>query len=292
MAAINKPLFILAIVLFAFNSIACAQSSRHINPSSSKKYQPENFSNFFPDTSLASLVAKKLHKKVTDTVSKEELASITGDFEVGPGEYSNLKGIGFLVGIESFSCYKNEITEIPPEFGNLINLRSLDLCKAFALTKISPQIGKLKNLTYLRLSLTEVNNIPKEIGNLLNLETLLICCNYLTEIPKEIGKLKNLKELDIHSNIIKTIPPEICNLTSLTSLNISYCKLEKLPQNIGNLSNLEVLNLFNNHLKQLPPSIKKLDRLAYLNVFDNYKLSESYKTYLPKLLRKKISSKQ
>ena len=31
----------------------------------------------------------------------------------------------------------------------------------------------------------------------------------------------------------------------------------------------------------------KLDRLSYLNVYDNFKLSESYKQYLPKLLKNK-----
>ena len=55
---------------------------------------------FFPDKELALIVAKKLNKSITDQVSISELASIKGDFEVGPEDVANLKGIGYLKGIE------------------------------------------------------------------------------------------------------------------------------------------------------------------------------------------------
>jgi Leucine-rich repeat (LRR) protein len=83
------------------------------------------------------------------------------------------------------------------------------------------------------------------------------------------------------------IPAEICNLASLKHLDLSYCGLEKLPVGIGKLKNLASLNLFNNDLKYLPTSIAELDNLSNLNVYDNFRLSESYKKYLPVLLRKK-----
>ena len=287
METLNRRKILLALTFLAFSTLTISQNSKSKVSLHNRQNQPSNFIKFFPDTSLALLVAERLNKKITDNVTIKELASIKGYFEVGPGEVSNLKGIGYLIGIDSFNCYKNEVTEIPAEFGNLVNLKSLDLCKAFSLKKIPTQIGKLKHLSYIRLCLTELTAIPKEIGNLTELQTLWLCCNSLTEIPKEIGRLKNLQDLDIHSNNIKSLPDEICNLTSLTSLNISYCGLEKLPDNIGNLKELESLNLFNNNLRQLPRSIKFLDNLSNLNVFDNYKLSESYKKYLPKLLKKK-----
>ena len=68
---------------------------------------------------------------------------------------------------------------------------------------------------------------------------------------------------------------------------MSYCRLVQLPENIGNLRKLRFLNLFKNDLKTLPNSIVKMDKLSTLNVFDNFKLSESYKKYLPKLIRMK-----
>jgi len=287
METYNRCKILLALTFLAFSTFTYSQSSKNKALSHNRQSQPSNIIKFFPDTSLALLIADRLNKKITDNVTIKELAGIKGYFEVGPGAVSNLKGIGYLIGIDSFSCYKNEVTEIPTEFGNLVNLKSLDLCKAFSLKKIPTQIGKLKHLSYIRLSLTEITAIPKEIGNLTELQTLWLCCNSLTEIPKEIGRLKNLQDLDIHSNNIKSLPDEICNLTSLTSLDISHCGLEKLPENIGNLKELEILNLFNNNLRHLPQSIKLLDNLSNLNVFDNFKLSESYKKYLPKLLKKK-----
>ena len=274
----------ISLIIFAVPSYLYSQNNKTEIADTTKS--SKNFINFFPDTSLALLVAERLNKTITDNVTTGELSNIKGYFEIGPGDVSSLKGIGFLKGVDSLDCYKNEVTELPDEIGNLSNLKSLDLCKAYGLSKIPSQIGRLKHLKYIRLVLTEVKVIPKEIGNLTELRTLLLSCDSLTEIPKEIGNLKKLVELDIHSNSFKSLPNEICNLTSLRSLDISHCGLESLPENIGNLKHLKTLNLFNNDLRRLPQSINKLDNLSYLNVYDNFKLNESYKKYLPKLLKR------
>lgn len=271
-------LLLLSLISFIFQSYS--QSENFI--------QSDTLIKFFPDISFAKIVADKLNKKINDIVTVKELANINGDFDVGlDAEVSNLEGIGYLTGIDTFHCYKNEVTEIPAEIGNLVNLKYLDLNKAFALKKIPKEIGQLKNLIKIRISMTEINSLPKEIGDLPKLETLTICCNGLSNIPKEIGHLKALKVLDIHSNNINKLPDEICNLTSLTSLNVSYCKLYNLPENIGDLKELDSLNAFSNDLNYLPKSIIHLNKLKYLNVFDNFKLSESFKTYLPILLKNK-----
>jgi Leucine-rich repeat (LRR) protein len=246
-----------------------------------------NFIHFFRDTGLAELVAAKLNKKITDNITPKELSSIQGSFEVGPGEVKDLTGIGYLNGIDTFSCYKNEVAEIPSEIGQLTKLKYLDLNKAFSLNTIPHEIGQLRELKMIRLSLTEVRSIPHEIGNLENLEVLWMGNNKINEIPKEIGNLKKLLDLDISSNSFKLVPDEICNLTALTKLMITHCGLESLPENIGNLKNLETLNLNNNNLKYLPESIAHLTRLTYLNVLDNKQLSESYKKYMPESLQKK-----
>ena len=285
---LKQTILFTLIINFAFCSLAGAQSiHKTVHSKSVNKKNAYNFIHYFPDTSLAILVAERLHKKVEDIVSIKELARIKGNFEVGPGSVSNLKGIGYLTGINSFGCYKNEVTEIPAEIGKLTNLVSLDLCKAFSLEKVPPEIGNLNKLKWIRLCLTQVKVIPKEIGNLNQLEYLDISCNRLRNIPAEIGNLKSLKRLYIESNILKKVPDEICNLTSLTSLDMSYCMLIQLPDSIGNLRSLRFLNLFKNDLRVLPPSIKMMDILSTLNVFDNFNLSESYKMYLPKLLKKK-----
>ncbi len=259
----------------------------HKSVTGTKLNEQQNFIHFFPDTSLAELVAIRLNKKITDITNPKELSSIQGGFEVGPGGVKDLKGIGYLTNIDSFSCYKNEVSELPSEIGQLSKLKYLDLNKAFSLDTIPAEIGKLTQLKMIRLSLTEVSSIPKEIGNLVNLETLWLGNNEIAKLPKEIGNLKKLTDLDISSNQLKQVPDEICNLGELTRLMITHCGLETLPENIGNLKNLKTLNLNNNHLHFLPKSIANLTKLSYLNVFDNPALSESYKEYLPVLLQKK-----
>ncbi len=268
-----------------------SQVSEKNNYSNSERNNKQaNFIHFFPDSCFAQLIADILNKKITDNITTNELASIQG-LGIGPGDVKNLKGIGYLTGVESFSCSKNEVTEIPAEIGQLTKLKSLDLCKAILIKKIPPEIGKLKELKMIRICMTEVTFLPKEIGNLTNLDTLWLFSNGLIEIPKEIGNLKKLYSLDISSNKLKTLPDEICNLTALTSLKITHCGLEVLPENIGNLKNLQALNLNTNNLKYLPKSIAQLENLTYLNVNDNYKLSESYKKYLPEHYKKEKAGK-
>jgi hypothetical protein len=244
------------------------------------------FSDFFPDTGLALEVAGHLKKKITDSVTAGELASIHGEFMTG-FETADLTGIGYLTGIEIFSNSKNDVKEVPAEIGRLTNLVYLDLNKSYELRKIPEEIGNLKKIHMIRLSLTQVSALPSSIGNLTEMDTLWICCNMISSIPKGIGKLKKLRWLDIHSLHLPTIPDEICNLPNLEILDISYAGLQRLPDKIGNLKNLRTLNLFKNNLHTLPHSIVRLGKLEHLNVYDNFKLSEAYKQYLPLQLRQK-----
>lgn len=274
------PVIFSCLLLIAFISFSQTDYQQYGN------HNAHNFLYFFPDTALAQSVAGRLNKTITDTVTAEELANIKGSFDAG-FNVSNLTGIGYLTGLDTFACYKNDVTVLPAEIGRLTSLTYLDLCKAFALQKIAPEIGNLKKLKMIRLCETEVKSVPSTIGNLPELETLWLFDNQLTTIPATIGKLKKLKDLDISSNKIIALPDEICDIVSLKKLLITHCGLKQLPGNIGHLKNLEHLNLFNNDLTELPRSISRLKHLNYLNVYDNYHLNKNYKSYLPKLLLSK-----
>ena len=94
---------------------------------------------------------------------------------------------------------------IPPELGQLTELRYLDLTWNSGLTgSIPPELGQLTNLVGLYLSGNALTGpIPPELGQLTNLERLYLDSNALTgPIPPELEQLTNLKRLYLGGNAL------------------------------------------------------------------------------------------
>ncbi len=91
---------------------------------------------------------------------------------------------------------------IPPELGDLSNLRRLSLHENQLTGSIPPELGSLTNLISLNLSDNQLTgSIPPELGNLSNLELLSLSDNQLTgSIPPELGNLSNLTGLYLSDN--------------------------------------------------------------------------------------------
>ena len=134
---------------------------------------------------------------------------------------------------------------------------------------LPPEIGNLSNLRELYLQYSQLNSLPAEIGNLNNLRYLSLYHNQLNSIPAEIGNLNNLQVLHLESNQLSNLPPEIGNLDNLQFLSVLNNQLNSIPAEIGNLDNLEYLNLGNNQINNLPTEIAQIDALCYLNISDN-----------------------
>lgn len=112
---------------------------------------------------------------------------------------------------------------IPIEIEKLSNLISLDFSNS-QLSSIPPELGNLINLTTLKLTKSALTgNIPYELGQLTNLQYLWLYYNQLTgEIPEELGNLKNLIRIDISENqLTGSIPNSFSQLSNLTRLNVS-----------------------------------------------------------------------
>ena len=171
---------------------------------------------------------------------------------------------------------------IPPELGQLTELRYLDLSWNSGLTgSIPPELGQLTNLERLYLSGNALTGpIPPELGQLTNLERLYLDSNSLTgSIPPELGNLMKLTKLDISANeLTGPIPPELGQLTNLTDaspsrnevtgFNISNNKLTgPIPPELSQLTQIEKLYFRGNKLTgPIPP---ELDRFTELNLSDN-----------------------
>ena len=147
---------------------------------------------------------------------------------------------------------------IPPDLGNLTNLRELSLSG----TTIIPNRGSL------RPSLG--GEIPAELGNLANLEILnLDSWGWGGEIPAQLGNLTNLRELIIRgagSQLTGEIPVELGNLTQLRRLALESDLLRgEIPRELGNLVNLEALSLSGNNLTGcLPSAFERLSMSAFV----------------------------
>ena len=101
------------------------------------------------------------------------------------------------------------VKELPSSFGNLVNLRSLELQECIDLESLPNSIVNLKLLSKLDCS----------------------GCAKLTEIPRHIGRLTSLLELSLRDSRIVNLPESIAHLSSLKSLDLSDCKkLECIPQ--------------------------------------------------------------
>ena len=154
------------------------------------------------------------------------------------------------------------IGALPPELGDLTELRYLDLANwgsGISLTTpngltgaIPPEMGQLTKLEHLSLSKLYLSGaIPAELGSLRNLRTLHLNGNYLSgSIPAELGKLMDLRTLHLGNNSLSgSIPPELGTLaqlgeTHLLALtlggnNLSGCIPAELPEIWVEASGLE-----------------------------------------------------
>jgi Leucine-rich repeat (LRR) protein len=163
---------------------------------------------------------------------------------------------------------ENQLSSLPAEIGNLINLPELDLSYN-KLTNLPSEIGSLTNLTGLYLDSNQLNDLPIEIFNLNRLEALTIAGNRLTNIPTQISNLTHLTNLILSYNQLTDLPSEIGNLTNLTGLNLESNKLTNLPVEIGNLTKLYALDLTSNLLTNLPREFGNLSGLVFLYLSEN-----------------------
>ena len=143
---------------------------------------------------------------------------------------------------------------IPAELGNLGKLEVLVLGDWWAghneLTgSIPAELGRLRNLRILNLSGNRLDGaMPPELGMLSKLEELYLGDNpFEGTIPPEFGQLVNRRMLYLGGNLNQLtgeIPPELGNLVNLLELTINWTQLSgQIPREFGNLKNLTKLHL-------------------------------------------------
>ena len=112
---------------------------------------------------------------------------------------------------------------IPPELGNLEELRELHLHGNTLSGSIPSELGNLKKLKELNLSGNNLTGtIPPELGKLIRLQGLHLHNNDLTGfIPPELGKLTRLQGLYLQNNdLTGIIPAALSDMEKLGSLDV------------------------------------------------------------------------
>ena len=184
--------------------------------------------------------------------------------------------LGQLVSLKLLNLGNNQLNgPIPPELGNFDNLQILSLHGNQFGGTIPPELGNIPSLVQLHLTYSQLNGpIPPELGNLTGLRELGLAYNQLSgPVPPELGNLINLYWLHLGSNQLSgPIPPELGNLTNLgEALVLSENRLSgPIPPELGNLASLRALSLQHNQLTgMIPPELGNLASLKSLGLSGN-----------------------
>ncbi|GJP57443.1 hypothetical protein CLOP_g42 [Closterium sp. NIES-67] len=142
--------------------------------------------------------------------------------------------------------------QLPASFTRLSSLEELKL--GSCLQELPEGFGNLTNLKGLELSRCPRLTLPSSLPQLSLLERLEIKGQQMVSLPETIGQLPALRELRISSfSNLQTLPNSIGQLQQLRSLTLRKCSsLRVLPESLLQLSALERLEFFSLHTL-LPP---------------------------------------
>ncbi len=183
--------------------------------------------------------------------------------------------LGQLSELRDLVLWNNDLTgPIPPELGQLANLKNLSLWYAHLEGPIPPELGRLGELQDLGLGFNDLTgDIPRELAGLASLTSLALIGNALTgPIPPEFGDLAKLRNLWLEDNeLTGPVPAQLGNLSNLAQLSLGANGLSgPIPAELGNLVALRNLSLADNDLTgPIPGALSGLVDLAWLSLGGN-----------------------
>ncbi|KAM3239315.1 receptor kinase-like protein Xa21 [Capsicum annuum] len=183
-----------------------------------------------------------------------------------------------------------QISEIPKEISNLIELEVLNLGFNSFSGSLDMEIFNISGLRIIELSHNNLSgSLPPNMCSILpNIERLFlgnlstsrrtffaISCKIQGRIPDEVGNLRSLLDLDLSgNNLAGSIPTAIRNLRNLQRFNLSNNKLTgfvgSLPNYLGNITSLREIHLGSDKLScNMLQSLGNLQDLVVLDLSSN-----------------------
>lgn len=143
---------------------------------------------------------------------------------------NNVKEHGWQV-VDLRNC---GLDEIPDELFNYPEIVSIDLgndnfveeSRKNRISKIPPQISKIKKLSILNIENNVVSQISEEVAELRNLKKLNLDNNEIKDLSEKIANMQGLKELMLHENPFDMLPPEIVS-RGIISIRNFYKELKE-----------------------------------------------------------------
>jgi len=201
--------------------------------------------------------------------------------------------------VMSINLSHSSLQMIPPHVlsGELISLRSLSLDQNRITGKLSNQISRLTNLTFLDLHQNNLFEIPASISALSQLVTLDLRWNKIKRagLPPCVFDMRSLQNLRLQGNPLDSLPIDLYTLSSsldihvegtlipkslqiilfarshhLPSLELPHYQIRALPMELALLTSLQTLDLSYNSLVAIPIEIGNLTLLHRLDLRYNY----------------------
>lgn len=180
---------------------------------------------------------------------------------------------------EICSCTKLQIIrKLDQDFHDVVGDCSQRHLFNFAFYReIPPEIGQLTDLRELKISGAHLKTLPSQMGELKNLHTLCVVDNDIQHLPESIGGCKNLKILNVSHNALTSLPKTLPCLTRLTKLHVGHNCIKELPQGIFRLRNLRFLSIEDNPVNMivLVPILNSCTQLSQVTLDQKQKRDAS-----------------
>ncbi|XP_016500698.1 putative LRR receptor-like serine/threonine-protein kinase At5g48740 [Nicotiana tabacum] len=139
------------------------------------------------------------------------------DDPCSPKSWEHIECEGNLV--TSLELSDVDLRSISPTFGDLLDLKSLDLHNTSLAGEIQ-NIGSLQHLKKLNLSFNQLTAFGSELEDLINLQILDLHNNsFQGTVPDSVGELKDLHLLNLENNKLQGPLPQALNRESLQVLS-------------------------------------------------------------------------
>lgn len=158
----------------------------------------------------------------------------------------DLRGIEYLIGLNSLNLCENELTDISP-LSNLTWMESLYIGST-QISNISP-LSNMINMEYLSAGDNAISDITP-LACMTNMEYLYLGSNQIRQLSA-IAEMTNLRSLTLDNNQINDISG-ISGATSLTWLTLSYNNISDLSPLLEALP-LSSIYLSNNQISDISP---------------------------------------